>query len=117
MQIGKRQAQFLGQIEVSALNAPDSPAPPPRMVHRGAAHENLGYIAQFLKRFGKDHAGALHLGAHQLVARHGAGMGRGAFARRAGLAGMQQHDGLARQRARRRREKRAARGTARRSWQ
>jgi hypothetical protein len=79
------------------LKAPLSPSTATSARGGGAAQQDLGNVAQLLQRFGEDDARAFDLGAHQgVIARHGAGMRRGGFARRAGLAGVQQDDALAR---------------------
>jgi hypothetical protein len=90
--------QFLGQVERQRLERARFAQHRRRARRRDrAARGNLGHIAQFLQGFGKDHPGPRHHRAHQLViAGHRAGVGRGGFARGAGLAGMQQHHRLAR---------------------
>ena len=63
---------------------------------RRAARSDFGNVAQLFERLSHNHAGALHLGAHQLVvASHGTGMRCGRFTRGAALAGVQQCDQLA----------------------
>ena len=98
MQVGQRQVQFFGQIQRQRLERTRfaQNGRRARGQHR-TAHGDLGDVAQFFERFGKDNACACNHRTHQLViARHRAGVRRRRFPRRAGLARMQQHHRLAR---------------------